>query len=222
MTKSDTKSAVFQSLISFHQYRSILCLNGDLPAADFFDCDLPIIAADGAANRLEKIGVTPQLIIGDLDSVSPSLRESIKTLYIPDQATSDYQKSLVYLKENNLLPSIIVGIHGGYLDHVINNLNLFLNTNCVLYSPPVIGFVLKANESKSLDLPLHTKISFIGIPSADVTTKGLKWELNHFQFAFPGANSCFNRTAQTTIHLQVHHGAVLVLIYESPEMDSGN
>ncbi len=204
-------------------YRSVLCLNGILPEVSFFkELNLPIIAADGAADSLDELGLSPEIIIGDLDSVSPSIREQNKTLHNPDQSTNDYQKSLSYLKENNLLPSIVVGINGGHLDHVLNNINIFLETDSLLYAPPLIGFVLKPQTDQKLTLPLNTKISLIGIPFASVSSTGLKWELDHLSLAFPGTNSCFNRTQQSTIQLNVHQGSVLVLIYLEPAIDAGN
>ena len=55
-----------------NKFKSILCLDGELPsAAFFFFFTLPIIAADGAANTLMQMGVLPQIVIGDLDSIAP-------------------------------------------------------------------------------------------------------------------------------------------------------
>lgn len=63
-------------VINFKDYRSILCLNGDLPDPSFFHKrKLPVIAADGAANVLCNLGVFPDLITGDLDSIQPALLE---------------------------------------------------------------------------------------------------------------------------------------------------
>src|SRR4051812_4632610 len=97
-------------LFNYKTYRSILCLNGDLPPPSFFlQRDLPVVAADGAANSLLALGIRPKLIIGDLDSVDPKILNQYAFLLKPDQNTSDYQKSLVYLHDNKLLPSIVVG-----------------------------------------------------------------------------------------------------------------
>jgi len=205
------------------QYRSILCLNGHLPEKTFFlDSPLPVIAADGAANLLHQLGIIPEIIIGDLDSVSALPCEKSKILYKPDQNTSDYQKSLDYLKEHDLLPSIVVGINGGYLDHILNNINIFLETDSLLYAPPLLGFVVKENTERLFSLPYNTKISLFGIPNALVTSKGLKWELKQDKLFFPGTNSCFNRTLDSSIHIQVHQGATLVLIYDEPNIDAGS
>lgn len=203
-------------------YRSILCLNGHLPDKIFFDqLTLPIIAADGAANTLVDMALKPEIIIGDLDSVHPHLKASHPVLHAPDQDSNDYQKALIYLKQNNLLPSIVVGINGGHLDHILNNINIFMGTHCLLYSPPIKGFVIEAGCPHRLHLAENTKLSLIGIPQALVSTKGLKWELDHMVLEFPGQTSCFNRSLEPEIEFNIHQGSVLVLIYEQPTADAG-
>jgi len=202
------------------RYRSILCLNGTLPDPSFFlDSHLPIIAADGAANTLDHLGLSPDLIIGDLDSVSHSIRSQNKVLFCPDQNSCDYQKSLSYMKANDLLPAIVVGITGGCLDHILNNINIFLETDSLLYAPPLIGLVLK-NDFR-FSLPINTKLSLLGMPFASISSQGLKWELNHAMLRFPGANSCFNRNQSQTVAIKVHEGAALLLLYQDPIKDAG-
>ncbi|KGP62220.1 thiamine pyrophosphokinase [Legionella norrlandica] len=207
---------------NFKGYRSILCLNGDLPEPDFFHKrNLPVIAADGAANVLCDLGVFPDLITGDLDSVRPGILRNHSFLHLPDQGSTDYQKAMQYLKENDLLPAIVVGINGGYLDHILNNINIFMETNCLLYSPPIKGLVIKEESKIKLLLPVHTKISLIGVPGVTLSSKGLKWELNNSHLAFPGKTSCFNRTQLPEITLEIYSGAALVLIYEQSIEDAG-
>ena len=203
-------------MLDLKDYKSILCLSGELPNADFFSTDLPIIAADGATNHLMQLGITPKIIIGDLDSVSPEYLKLIPSHYHYDQNFCDFEKSLQYLEKNKMLPAVIVGLNGGYLDHVLNNVNHFLQVGCVLFSPPIYGFALNEgkNKHKQLTFPLNTKISLLGIPDAIVTTKGLKWNLCDDQLTFPGKNSCFNRTQECEIEIQVHSGAVLILVYD--------
>lgn len=201
-------------MLDLKDYKSILCLSGELPNADFFSTDLPIIAADGATNHLMQLGITPKIIIGDLDSVLPEYLKIIPSYYHHDQNFCDFEKSLQYLEKNKMLPAVIVGLSGGYLDHVLNNVNHFLLVGCILFAPPIYGFALNEGKDKQLTLPLNTKISLLGIPDAIVTTKGLKWNLCDDQLTFPGKNSCFNRTQECEIEIQVHSGAVLILVYD--------
>lgn len=209
-------------LTDLSRYHSILCLNGDLPDIHFFAAlDLPVIAADGAANTLIAMDIIPQIIIGDLDSLLPSIRERHNTLHLPDQSSTDFQKALAHLEEQNLLPALVVGINGGYLDHILNNINLLMMTECMIYAPPLIGYVLKEHTKHSLSLPQNSKLSLMGIPSAKVSSQGLKWDLHHDLLSFPGKTSCFNRTEQEQISLEIHEGTVLALIYQDAIHDAG-
>lgn len=208
--------------LDYNFYKSILCLNGELPCASFFNTTLPIIAADGAANSLDAMNILPNMIIGDLDSVSPHLLKKTDFLQRNEQNSNDYEKAMKFLENQHLLPAIVVGINGGYLDHVLNNINIFMNYNCFLYAPPLKGFVASKGETISLTLPLSTKISLLGIPQAKVSTNGLKWELNSAILSYPGANSCFNRTCVPEIELIMEEGKILVLIYENTILDAGN
>lgn len=208
-------------MLDINPYKSLLCLDGDLPDRNFFkQFDLPIIAADGVANRLTALGIQPTLIIGDLDSVYPQILAEYPFIHVPCQNSNDYQKALQYMEAQDLLPAIIVGIQGGMLDHVLNNINIFMQGDNLLYAPPICGIVLKENTSRELLLPLETKISLIGIPTAMVSSQGLQWELERAQLAFPGQSSCFNRSILPTIKLEVLQGDALLLIYEETINDA--
>lgn len=200
-------------MFKLNQFKSILCLNGDLPHPDFFDKNLPIFAADGAANRLMKIGIKPERVIGDLDSVLPEYLNQLNTHYHFDQNYCDFEKSLQYLENKNLLPTIVLGMNGGFLDHILNNVNCFMKGHAVFYAEPIFGFMLQQNTTKLLTLPLHSKISLIGIPNAIVSSHGLQWELDHYSMTFPGKSSCFNCSIHQNIEMTVHSGNVLILIY---------
>lgn len=203
------------------KFRSILCLNGELPDRHFFTSDLPIIAVDGAINQLSKMNVQPALIIGDLDSAETMHLAKYPHVHDPDQSTSDFAKALNYLKQHDMLPTIIVGVNGGYVDHVLHNINLFTEADSAFYAPPIIGFVIKAEQSHQLVLDANTKISLMGLPAARITTTGLKWNLDDEILNFPGKNSCFNRVAESEVRLTVHTGLLLVMYYEHPIQDAG-
>jgi thiamine pyrophosphokinase len=222
MTKNLATNLPPIDLIDIKTYRSILCLHGDLPDRDFFtQCALPVFAADGAANQLAQIGISPQAIIGDLDSASPLLQSQYPSVYLPNQDIGDFEKSLTFLDQQGLLPCIVTGINGGYLDHILNNVDILISSNCLLYAPPLIGLTLKENDIKNFSLKIGTKISLLAMPHAQLTTSGLKWELKDATLSFPGHHSCFNRTIKSTITLQMHKGILLVLIYQQDVIDAG-
>lgn len=204
-----------QNPLSWQQvFKSVLCLDGELPSAEFFSqMALPVIATDGAANKLVAMNVLPRMTIGDLDSIDSQLLQQLETLHRPDQNACDYQKAIEYMQAENLLPAIICGINGGSLDHILNNINLFMQSSNLLYTKEVIGHVLHEGDKQQYHLPIRTKISCLGIPNAVMTSTGLEWELNYYLTTFPGANSCFNRTNSPEINLHVEAGTALILIH---------
>lgn len=194
-------------------YKSILCLNGELPPRDFFEkFSLPIVAADGAANKLHALGITPRVVIGDLDSVAPHL--GVERIHVEDQNRCDYEKAMDYLVDQKLLPTVVLGSSGGDLDHILNNINVFMqhSPGNLLYAAPLYGTVLSQPQTR-LTLPTQTKISMIGLPEVHLVTQGLKWDLTGQKLSFPGFNSCFNRTNEKTINIQIIEGQVLFLAH---------
>lgn len=207
------KYKLFYQNIDIAQYRSILALDGELSDKDFFNNGLPVIAADGALNTLNLLGIIPKAVVGDLDSARADLLHDIEVVHEPDQNSCDFEKTLTYLEKMNLLPSIIIGVNGGYLDHILNNVNIFLQRGSVFYTRAMMGHVIHTNEIKTFSLPINTKISIMGFPEAEVSSRGLQWELTHYQMAFPGRNSSFNRTCKDVISIEIHQGLCLVMIY---------
>jgi thiamine pyrophosphokinase len=204
------------------RYKSILCLNGELPNKSFFATDLPIIAADGAANQLSAMGVTPDVIIGDLDSIDIKDHPHSMIISKPEQSRSDFQKALEYVEMNNLTPTLVTGVSGGFIDHILNNINVILKNDCTFYAHPILGYVLKAPTNFNIKLNKSTKISLFAMAKARVTTNGLKWNLKEDIFEFPGVNSALNRVASEDVTIEVLEGNLLVLIYTKDIADKGN
>jgi len=202
-------------------YKSILCLNGDLPDSSFFVGNERIIAVDGAADKLLQMGIAPDVIIGDLDSIKQSHYSSSEVIHLPSQDQSDFQKSIDYLKQNKLLPTLVCGASGGFIDHILFNINIILENECIFYAPPLIGYTLKGPVVLQFNFTKNTKISLLGIPKAKISTSGLKWELKETSLEFPGFNSAFNRTIAENISIQILEGAVLMLVYAEHIEDMG-
>nr|WP_233586673.1 hypothetical protein [Legionella sp. km772] len=97
-----------------------------------------------------------------------------------------------------------------------------MDSNCLLYAPPIKGLVIREKSLMQLSLPVRTKISFLGMPRAKLSSQGLKWELTNTHLDFPGRTSCFNRVQQSPITIEVDQGAVLLLVYEQKIDDAGS
>ena len=87
-----------------------------------------IICTDGSANKLLENGLTPNVIIGDMDS-STIDQNAFKGLYvkISDQDNTDLDKGLEWCKLNSLSPLTVLGASQLREDHTIGNLILLAN-----------------------------------------------------------------------------------------------
>ena len=200
-------------------YRSVLCLDGELPLEFLKQTRLPLIAADGAANTLVANGLEPSVIVGDCDSVRTELLQQYPHVRDVSQDTTDFEKAFAYLKKENLLPTIVVGMSGGCLDRILSNVFIFSQTDALFLSNTLIGFVLTGR--KTFDWEVDTKVSLFGCPHAIVTSHGLKWELNRTELTFGGFQSCSNRVQTSPLILEVE-GKVLVFIYRCAVRDAGS
>lgn len=206
-------------IIDFSRYRSVLCLDGELPFSFLHQTALPMIAADGAANVLVAHELKPHCIVGDLDSVEPSLLKQYPYVQDANQDTTDFEKAMCYLKQKNLLPTIVVGLSGGCCDRILTNISLWIQSNAVYVSEDLIGFPL--THQGTFDWPINAKVSLLGGPQGVVTSQGLRWELHQTTLAIGGFCSCSNRvqTSPVTLHVQ---GTILVFVYRNPVHDAGS
>ena len=205
--------------IDWATYRSVLCLNGELPFEFLKHTTLALIAADGAANALIANGLEPSMIVGDCDSVRTELLQQYPHVRDRSQDTTDFEKAFAYLKKENLLPTIVVGMSGGCLDRILSNVLIFSQTNALFLSDTQIGFSLTGR--KTFDWEVDTKVSLFGCPHAIVTSHGLKWELNCTELTFGGFQSCSNRVQTSPLTLEVE-GKILVFAYRCTVKDAGS
>lgn len=85
-----------------------------------------IVCCDGAINYLDTIGIIPDIIIGDMDSVSAENKEKYNHLIQSDsdQETNDLTKAVNFCVKNDKRNLIILGATGLREDHAIGNIAL--------------------------------------------------------------------------------------------------
>ena len=166
----------------------ILILNGNLSnykdIISFLDKYNIIICADGAVNKIIKLGIEPDYILGDLDSISA---ENLKKYYdkiveLKDQNYNDLHKSLLWCKEKNIKYIDIIGIDGKRIDHTIGNFSIILD--CISFVDITIyteyGTIYTINKERTFKNCYKKNISiFNSMPENKITTNGLKYELNN-------------------------------------------
>ena len=101
-------------------YKSVIVLDGAIEQIlPFVRKEVIWIAADGAGDRVEA-----HYVVGDGDSRKDQGEK--KFIYRPNQNATDFEKCLGWAEEIGALPSLVIGISGGEIDHVLGNLQLLL------------------------------------------------------------------------------------------------
>jgi thiamine pyrophosphokinase len=208
--------------ISFEDafFDAILCLDTNLPDKETFLKlgKLPIIAADGAAIRLLKMGIVPNVIIGDLDTyykhpLSQQISYS-KIIQIKEQETNDFEKALKYAVENKFEKILIFGFHGGELEHTLNNWSVLKRymgkLELCIYEDG--RYAIPIDFSISLNVLKDEIISLIPQPKALITTKNLFWELNHEVLELGIRDGARNKAVSDEIFIEIHEGELLLFI----------
>ena len=140
-----------------------------------------IICTDGSANKLLENGLTPNVIIGDMDSITVG-QNSFKGLYvkISDQDNTDLDKAFEWCKLNNLSPLTVLGTSQLREDHTIGNLILLANYSDELDINFVTDyFTITCHQGKRSFTSFKEQLVSI-LPVEDIqsiTTEGLEFPL---------------------------------------------
>ncbi len=199
-------------------FDAVVCLNADIPAGEEIvrAGELPVIAADGAAFRLAEVGIMPDIIIGDMDSIREHGRKadfpSSRIICIPDQDSNDFEKILRYCRDNSLDNLLIIGFHGGELEHTLNNWSVFMRYSrsmnlCVL---DLGRYGMALREPARFDFRPGETISLIPQPRAVLATSGFHWELRGEALGLGEREGARNRAERESVTIDVAEGELFI------------
>jgi len=166
----------------------ILIVNGNLSVKknfiDFLKKYDSILCVDGAANKIINLGIKPDYILGDLDSINKiNIRKYSQNLIkLENQNYNDLHKTLLWAKEKNIKNIDIIGIDGKRIDHTIGNFNIILE--CISFINITVftkyGNLYTINKEKTFNNCYKKNISLFNSKRENrITTYGLKYELNN-------------------------------------------
>ena len=111
-------------------YSTVIVGNGETPQGEipllFLQRAQFIVCCDGALDKLLHIGIKPNIVIGDCDSISEEKRQQFQDIIIEDQDEeyNDLQKALKYCMKQQLGPVAVLGASGLRDDHQLANLSI--------------------------------------------------------------------------------------------------
>lgn len=200
-------------------FNAIVVLNGTLPEQSQLHslADLPFIAADGAANSLVALDVVPEYVVGDLDSVTSETLQAVdgvsEIVVSPDQDTTDFEKVLLFAQEQLWKDLLVVGIHGGDLEHTLNNWSVLMRHAKHMHLTVLdrSRYAIPIFDTIEGSLAYQEQLSIIPQPLARLTTKGLQWELNDEVLSLGSREGGRNRLVNTDFSIELHEGSLLLV-----------
>lgn len=170
----------------------VILANGLFPKAqqglDLLKAADQLICCDGAADKLIAKGMSPHVIVGDMDSLSGEVREQYASIIIQsdDQESNDLTKAVHYCIEKGYSSVSILGATGLREDHTLGNISLMLEyyprIEVQIISDYGIFFLVRSGEQ--VRSKLGEKISFFSIDNrVSVSSTGLLYQLNDLRLS---------------------------------------
>lgn len=207
--------------------KALLILNGNIKDLNLLyklgkESDF-ILCADGGANYAMKASLMPDMIIGDLDSISKNALKTIEENRIPIEKfpvkkdKTDAELAIDYIIKQGYKDLTIVGALGDRMDHTVGNILLLNKLNENNISGKIIdmdNIIYLVDKDLKLDKEKNTFISLIPVTNNGVviTSKGLEYELSKRNISFGSTLGISNSVREEQGYILVHEGQCLVII----------
>lgn len=178
------------------------------------------IAADGGGNTALNYNLTPDLVIGDIDSFSNETEYTFPIIKKADQNNNDLEKALTYAKGENVTGITVFGATGRRIDHTVKNLSVMKRYNHqfdrLLYRDKYCD--IKLITSRHIEtLPIGTSISLFPLSGkvTGITTSGLKYGLKNGTLENGVLDGSSNKTTKPSVEITFESGDLLLFINHS-------
>lgn len=181
-------------------YDAIILANGEYPThaipltllhnASYLAC------CDGAANACVEKGLTPDVIVGDGDSLSDEVRTRFadRLHRISEQETNDLTKTITYLHSIGKHYIAIVGATGLREDHTLGNISLLIEymrqgIQVVMYTD--YGMFIPCRGKSELACRVGQQLSILNFGATGFVSDGLRYPIYDFTNWWQGTlNEC--------------------------------
>ncbi len=207
--------------------RIILFANGDCPYPDHARAlirpDDFILCADGGARHALALDLTPDLLIGDLDSVDSATVSSLRDAGIEirqfprDKDFTDLELALLAARDLRPDEIILLGALGGRLDQMLANIFLltrpeFAALNIALVSGPERAQVVRDEITVRGEPGDIVSIIPLTPDVAGLTYHaGLRWRLENATLPFGSSRGVSNELIANESRITLDSGVILVI-----------
>jgi thiamine pyrophosphokinase len=207
--------------------RAIIFANGTFAdaqqARDLLRDDDLIIAVDGGTCHAWEAGVDPQLVIGDLDSLTGEEQERLRSSgaeissFSPHKDKTDLELALLRAASAGAEEILVLAALGGRLDQTIANLLL-------LTLPELVDRDVRIVQGRQMAFVIRSEALFRGRPgdtvsliplggdAVGVVARGLEWPLDDETLRFGPARGISNVLTKEQAVVGVRQGLLLCVV----------
>ena len=209
--------------------RALIVIGGHAPmsqALAYLDPDTVIICADSGLDHALALGLTPNVFLGDMDSVSVASLERSRhedweiITHDSDKDQTDTELALAYAVAHNFQHVTLLWGSGDRIDHILGVMAALADPSLSVMKTLLawIGSdrveILHGPKKLDSTAPIGSTLSLIplGGSAHGVTTAGLMWNLDNEELSAHSARSVSNRVKKTSIQISIDRG-VLAIVY---------
>jgi thiamine pyrophosphokinase len=208
--------------------RTIIIANGHLAdpakARQRIRPDDRVICANGGTHHARLMGLTPDVIVGDLDSLDPSLCHELEAagvrfvVHPPHKDETDLELALSLAITEGAEEIEILAMLGGRLDQSLANLLLLARPEWAsawvrVTEGDQTAWPVRGGQTTTIEGTRGDLLSLVPLtPQATgVSLEGVEWPLHAATLCFGSTLTISNTLTATTARLRVEDGLVLVI-----------
>ncbi len=205
-----------------------IVLSGGEPIATDRTFDLPddayVIAADSGLNHAAPLGLTVDLVVGDMDSVDPGMLAaavsagSLEDRYPADKDHTDLELAFSAAIAAGAGRILVVGSHEGRLDHLLGSMGLLASTarlvdELVWTDGHTMVTVCTPRHASRIRGESGDRVSLVpnGSDAVGVTTNGLTWRLDNETLPIGTTRGISNVMDSSEAWVSVDDGTLLII-----------
>ena len=185
-----------------------------------------VIAADGGAAQALALGVAPQLVIGDFDSLTPDDLARVTSAgaeterHPTHKDQTDTELAVAAAEARGCDEIVLVGALGGAPDHLLGNLAVLRRLaqqgrTARAVAPDVVVRVLCAPAELVLACASGTRVSLSALTEhAAVTLAGFDYEVTHEPLPANGCLGLGNSVSRPPATITLHKGELLAFVFD--------
>jgi thiamine pyrophosphokinase len=199
---------------------ALIIANGEAPGAALLRKLVAVadqvVCADGGANTARALGIRPDAIVGDFDSITGATRvhfRDVTTHEDQDEYSTDLEKSVRWAIAHECRDITIIGALGRRLDHTVGNLGVLPKFHAearirVVDDPGEMSYV---GREVRFEAPVGDIVSLVPLNRCSgITTTGLKYALENDTLELGTRDGTSNVVIASPVVVRVASGHLLL------------